>query len=414
MPVARDGNRINFGGEFGGADLHRPLACIHQALNAGYQDLLLDFSKCTAAFAGPMLALCAHVLRLRGNRIDFELIMPEDSRLSRLFRNANWAHFIEPRSYSESSFRGHTQVAATQFKDPDEQSRAVNRIVNAILGAIPDLERSDFAALEWSINEITDNVIVHSESPIGGLVQVSTFSRNQKRVEYIVADAGMGIPATLRSGKAEILSDTEALDCAIREGVTRDKSVGQGNGLFGSFQICSHSGGRFQIDSGHAKLFYSGASGLAIRNETIPVEGTVVIAQIDFSSPHLLEEALRFAGKKHRPVDFVETRYEQQTDEDLLFPLREEARTFGSRASGTPVRNKLHNLLRMCPSQRVVVDCLGIPLVSSSFADEVFGKLFVQLGPLAFIQRITVINVEPIVRSLVDRAITQRSATGLG
>lgn len=413
MPVARDGNRVNFGGEFGGADLHRPLACIHQALNAGYQDLVLDFSKCTAAFAGPMLALCAHVLRLRGNRIDFELIMPDDSRLSRLFRNANWAHFIEPRSYTESSFRGHTQVAATQFRDPDEQSRAVNRIVNAILGAIPDLERSDFAALEWSINEITDNVIVHSESPIGGLVQVSTFSRNQKRVEYIVADAGMGIPATLRSGKAEILSDTEALDCAIREGVTRDKSVGQGNGLFGSFQICSHSGGRFQIDSGHAKLFYSATAGLAIRNETIPVEGTVVIAQIDFSSPHLLEEALRFAGKKHRPVDFVETRYEQQMGEDLLFPLREEARTFGSRASGTPVRNKLLNLLRMCPTQRVVIDCSGIPLVSSSFADEVFGKLFVQLGPLAFMQRVTVVNVESIVRSLVDRAITQRSATGL-
>src|SRR3546814_3921186 len=91
------------------------------------------------------------------------------------------------------------------------------------LGAIPDLARSDFAALEWSINEITDNVIVHSESPIGGLVQVSTFVRNQKVVEYIVADAGLGIPATLRSGRPEIGTDTDALDRAIREGVTRDK-----------------------------------------------------------------------------------------------------------------------------------------------------------------------------------------------
>ena len=243
--------RINFGGEFGSADLHRPLASIHQAVNAGFQDIVLDFSSCTAAFAGPMLALSAQVLRLRENRIDFELVLPSDSRLERLFRNANWAHFIEPRHYLESAFRGHTQVAATQFKNPAEQNRAVNRIVNAILGAIPDLERSDFAALEWSINEVTDNVIVHSESPIGGLVQVSTFSRNQKRVEYIVADAGLGIPATLRSGRPNISSDTEALDWAIREGITRDQSIGQGNGLFGSYEICSHSGGRFQIESGH-------------------------------------------------------------------------------------------------------------------------------------------------------------------
>jgi hypothetical protein len=143
------------------------------------------------------------------------------------------------------------------------------------------------------------------------------------------------------------------------------------------------------------------------------VDGTVVIAQIDFSSPMLLEEALSFAGKKHTPVDFVETRYEQMDSEDLLFSLRDEARTFGSRASGTPVRNKLLNLLQMCPGQRVRIDCDGIPLVSSSFADEVFGKLFVHLGPLGFMQRVALINVEKTVSSLVDKAITQRTATGL-
>ena len=74
MAIARDGNRINFGGEFGSADLHRPLASIHQAVNAGFQDIVLDFSSCTAAFAGPMLALSAQVLRLRENRIDFDLL----------------------------------------------------------------------------------------------------------------------------------------------------------------------------------------------------------------------------------------------------------------------------------------------------------------------------------------------------
>ena len=140
------------------------------------------------------------VLKLRKNRIGCELILPIDSKLSRLFRNANWAHFVESQKHMASSFRDHTQVAATQFTSPEEQNRAVNRIVNAILGAIPDIERSDFAALEWSINEITDNVIVHSESPIGGLVQVSTFSKNQKRVEYIVADAGLGSPQHCAQG----------------------------------------------------------------------------------------------------------------------------------------------------------------------------------------------------------------------
>lgn len=417
MTVVRDGNRILFGGSFSTGEIHRPLAAIHQAVNDfGYQDIVLDFRACEAAFAGPMLALCAQVMRLRESRVDAELLLPTSEKLSRLFRNANWAHFLEPRNHAPSSFRGHSQIAATQFKTPEEQFKAVNRIVNAILGAIPDIERSNFAALEWSINEITDNVITHSESPIGGLVQVSTFSRNKKVVEYIVADAGLGIPATLRSGRPDLTQDTEALDQAIREGVTRDPSLGQGNGLFGSYQICSHSGGRFQIDSGHAKLAYDPdpRKGLSIHNERIPLDGTLVMAQIDFTNPQLLSEALKFAGKRHVPVDFVEIRYELGESNDLKFTLTEESPSFGSRIAGTPVRVKLANLLRMCPDQRVEVDFANIPLVSSSFADEVFGKLFVQLGPLAFMQRIVFRNMASTVRSLVDKAIAQRMVSGLG
>lgn len=79
-----------------------------------------------------------------------------------------------------------------------------------MLGAIPELERTDFAAFEWAVNELTDNVLVHSESTVGGLVQVSTFVKFSKRVQFVVADAGIGIPTSLRSGHPEINSDTEA------------------------------------------------------------------------------------------------------------------------------------------------------------------------------------------------------------
>jgi hypothetical protein len=166
--------------------MHRPLAAIHQAIyEAGFQDIVLDFADCSAAFAGPMLALCAQVIRFRSLHIDFHLEPPSDNKLARLFSNANWAHYIDPYKYNPSTFKGHSQVPATLFQRPDEQNRAVNRIVDSILGAIPGIERSDFAALEWSINEITDNVLTHSESSIGGLVQVSMFQKMRRRIEYI-------------------------------------------------------------------------------------------------------------------------------------------------------------------------------------------------------------------------------------
>jgi anti-sigma regulatory factor (Ser/Thr protein kinase) len=344
----------------------------------------------------------------RGGGCDISLEIPKDLKLRRLFINANWAHLIDPRQYDPSHFRGYTQIPATQYKNAEEQQVAVSNIVNAILGAVRDLSRADFAAFEWSVNEITDNVLTHAESPIGGLIQVSTFQRDKKIVQYIVADAGRGIPATLRHTHPQFTSDIEALERAIREGVTRDASIGQGNGLFGSYQICSHCKGRFQVESGHAKLTYSDRDGLQVRNENIPFAGTLVVASIDFSEPGLLEEALKFGGEQYTPTDFVETHYEVSDSKQIIFILSDEAVSFGTRPAGTPIRNRLSNLVSMARGSKVVVNFRDVPLVSSSFADEVFGKLFVEIGPLSFMQSFEFQEISPTVRKLIDRAISQR------
>jgi hypothetical protein len=178
-------------GDYYESDLHYFLATIHKAVeNSGYMDLILDFSKCNAAFPSTMLASCAQVMKKRASGIDFQFILPENLRLARLFNNANWSHLLDPTMHSPSNFHGYSQVPATQYRNPEEQHLAVSRIVNAMLGAIPEVERASFAAFEWSINEITDNVLTHAESPIGGIVQVSTFQKNKKMVQYLVAEIG--------------------------------------------------------------------------------------------------------------------------------------------------------------------------------------------------------------------------------
>ncbi|WP_420636428.1 STAS-like domain-containing protein [Candidatus Palauibacter sp.] len=93
--------------------------------------------------------------------------------------------------------------------------------------------------------------------------------------------------------------------------------------------------------------------------------------------------------------------------------LAEEADSFGARRAGAPLRAKLRNIVKMSGGRRVVVDFSDVPLVSSSFADEVFGKLLVEVGPLQFMQTITLQGMSRIVSELVDRAMRQRSRTGL-
>src|SRR5437660_4581721 len=52
---------------------------------------------------------------------------------------------------------GESRVNAT------EQFDAVDRSINVILQSIGGLDRSRLKALEWSLNEITDNVLNHAE-----------------------------------------------------------------------------------------------------------------------------------------------------------------------------------------------------------------------------------------------------------
>ncbi len=408
------GNALTVNGALG--DFRGLLSELHQAITIrGCSEIVLNLKRCTSAFQSSMLLLCAQILAYRQEGIAFSLIAPDNEVLRSLFRNTNWGHYIDPEQFAPSTFRGYSKIPATQYRNPDEQKEAVDKIVRVLLGAIPDLHRLDFAAFEWSINEITDNVLVHARSPVGGLVQVSTFQKSVKRVQFVVADAGVGIPSTLREGQPGLTSDSEALDKAIRAGVTRDKKLGQGNGLFGSYEICTKCNGDFEVHSGHASLVFISKKKkmLDIKDVPIPCSGTLVVATIDFSNPELLADALQFQGRKHAPVDFVETEYEKASDGNIRFHLISECTSFGSRMAGKPVRIKLSNLYRMSGTGKIFIDMSRVPIMSSSFADEVFGKLFLELGAVEFMQRFALINAMDTVRQLIDKAITQRVSVGI-
>lgn len=248
----------------------------------------------------------------------------------------------------------------------------------------------------------------HAKSSVGGLVHLNNFA-DRKRVEVVIADPGLGIPRTLRDAKHEIRSDSDALEQAIREGVTRDTAIGQGNGLYGSYRVSESSGGYFYIHSGYASLEASKGY-LKIFSEQIPYMGTLVVAGMDYSRPNVLAKALQFGGQTYAPTDYIELKYEMDSDGAITIDLAKETVSFGSRDAGKPLRMKLTNIYRLAKGVKTItIDMASVPLVSSSFADEVFGKLFIELGPMEFMRTIRLEAANPTVQELVNRAILQRS-----
>jgi hypothetical protein len=203
-----------------------------------------------------------------------------------------------------------------------------------------------------------------------------------------------------------IQGETDALRRSIQEGVTRNKKTNQGNGLFGTFRCCEVSGGEFEVLSGRAHLHFKNGW-LSVTKNIIPFEGTFLKASIKNNTPDLLGRALVFKGQKHVPgFDYIERIY-QSDSEVMTFKVLEEIRAFGSRDSGRIARQKIQNIMADYTNP-VEFDFEGVNLISSSFADEVFGNIYKEVGPIKFGAICKFKNISTTIQSLLDRAIMQR------
>lgn len=400
-----ENNHLHFIGNTGG-DVLPITAALHNLIHKqGYSDITLNFSKAGYLDAKLMLPLVTMARFYRLRNVDFDIIEPEEVKSQRLLQNTNWAHLIDPGKYDARDDRNQLHLSAIQYATADDQFRAVDRSMDVILKNLNGLDRSRLKALEWSLNEITDNVLNHADSPIGGIVQVMTFPKKQL-VEFYVCDSGVSIPRSLRQAKPQIATDSVALRQAIEEGVTRNSQTNQGNGLFGTFKCCQVSGGEFYVLSGNVSLSHRPGE-INTSTNSIPFHGTFVRAAINYGFEQLLEKALIFKGKPHNPAgDYIERVY-QAAGEEVTFRVNTELSTFGSREAGKIARTKIENLMDK-GSTAIIFDFMDLHLISSSFADEVFGRLFVELGPIKFSQLCKFTNVDPTVQTLIDRAITQR------
>lgn len=409
--IRRSKNRICIKGSANPFHLRGLCAKLFETVEKrGFQDVTLDFSACDKITEAVMLPIMPLVANYRRKNVSFDCILPQEEELKRLFLNANWAHHINPSVHRPNPHIG-GHIPALQFGDDDDiekstETEILNRIMDMILGELK-VERTALKAVEWSLWEIMGNVSSHAESPVGGFVQATAY-KTSNRVEFVVADTGVGIPKSMGMG-----DHADALRQAIEEGVTRDKVKNAGNGLYGSYRAASLSKGIFEIHSLNGLLLCNREGKIVYKRETVPYIGTSVRCGIGLGESKLLEKALQFKGEPYDPpYDHIERRFEDDAGH-LVFNIKQEAhRDLGSRQGGRRIRGMIENLLR--EHRQVILDFDDVIVISSSFADEVFGRLFVEMGPRAFMKQITMRNVDLTVGGLIDRAIVQRTKLGNG
>lgn len=76
------------------------------------------------------------------------------------------------------------------------------------------------------------------------------------------------------------------------------------------------------------------------------------------------------------------------------FPVQAECVNTGTRARAQRLRRKIQNLLPEIEDV-LVLDFAGVESASSSFLDELLGRLAVAMGMAAFRQKIRLVNMAP-------------------
>lgn len=377
--------------------------------------IVLDFTHCTDAFPNTIVPTIAMVSRFREMGYNILATLPQEARLRKRFQDFNWAHYLSPTQFALSDDVSEPHLVCKQFRTAQEHYRISNGIVDIITKTI-GASRSALGMLDWVINELMDNVINHSESPAGGFAQLAIFPPSSK-LAFCVADCGLGILHTLRPKYPQLTSDRIAIQEAVKAGVTRDKNVGQGNGLSGSLTLAVHTRGRFSSLSGKAEVLWTSDEPVVSELDAA-FYGTMIDIQLPYNEEIDFSRLLTTASRSPyyipidiRGADWIDTRYTSDDGSYLKLEMAEEIENvgFGSRSNGAHMKTKAMYLLSASPAIPLVISWTGVGVIASSYADEFIGKLFVELGPIAFMARIRLMNMDGVVQNIINRAIMQRT-----
>lgn len=368
-----------------------------------HQKIVLDFSEVDTIYPYPTTAIAGYIHYFR-NKYDIEFEFVDTPKyLTKI-------HFENPTELDLDRLNRHTYCLDRiwMFHNSDEVHALVNALLQNIRISI-ECEPGVIDACTWGLNEIMDNVIQHSESECGFIMAV--VHKKSKHIGICIFDYGIGIYKSLMSsGTHSPKNAPDAISLAVQEGVTRDKSVGQGNGMWGLYNIVNLNSGIMTIISGKGGLSLNNGEMKTfkeIQMLSMDQQATTVSFNLNLSKDISIKEAL--GG--HELLDMYIENMEDDFDR-VVFKVVDASSGTGTRQSGLKIKNEVINLYKKA-KKPIIIDFAEIGIISSSFADEFIGKLVIELGFFQFQKIFTLVNMNSTIQTIVQRSLSQRMAESL-
>lgn len=364
-----------------------------------HKKIVLDFEEVDAVFPLPIVPIISYIDFFKNEEnIDFEFI-----NLSGYLKHIN---VYNPNS-AEKLIENNALKCLDKiwyFDNSDHVHALSSLIIRDIRRAII-CEVGILDACRWGINEMMDNVIQHSQIKRGFVM--AQIQKSNNSINICVFDYGIGIFKSLRRTEHNPKNAIDAIMLCVKEGVTRDKEIGQGNGLWGLFNMVAQNNGYLSIISGKGGIkFKNKGQDLDTFKDVILLNKTNQATTVNFHLYLNRNISIKDAIGGHEIIDmFVE---DMHNDYDQIeYKIDNIASGTGTRESAIQIRNELVNIYKKY-QKKIIIDFSNIGIISSSFADELLCKLIVDYGMFQFQRIFEIKNMNKNIQTIFDKSLTQR------
>ena len=222
------------------------LALLHaQTEQCGLEDVKIDMAK-TAWFDADMCAAFGAILyRLGDNLNAVNLINLHPSVESILSKNGFLSHYGRtkiPDQWGTTVFYERFDVEADRYFSNYIEREFIRR------SEMPEMSPGLLKKFRESVFEIFSNAVLHSRSELG-IFSCGQFFPRKDKIDFTVADLGVGIRKNVCDHIQKDLSPVDAIIWAAEEPNTTKRGVPGGLGLTLLSEFIDLNGGRIQIVS---------------------------------------------------------------------------------------------------------------------------------------------------------------------
>ena len=369
---------------------------LKEAINKrGYDQITLDFSSVETVFPNAAVPIPGIVHHYEQAGISFVYEGVE---------SVEKLNLIETSTFNQEYTKVLGKVWA--FSSSEEVANIVDAFISELQKSA-QFYKGVLNSIEWALNEVLDNVIQHSKISKGYVM--GQLHPQSKNIAFAIFDAGQGIYNSLKTSKHNPRTAIDAITLAIQEEVTRDKKIGQGNGLFGLHSIVKQGKGKLGVTSGTG--YYTFNNGIVKTYDKMPCmsyenPGTLIDFQLSYAEDMSLDKALVFRGQQY---EMLNLRFEEMEDDNgrIVYKIAEQAEGTGTRESAVRVKNEIFNILAQ-ETKPITIDFTGVEVISSSFSDELLAKLFLGLGLFQFNNLIRIKGLDSSQQKILQRSVLQR------